>query len=106
VQEVLFDPDMHLLARGLVFNESEKPSGLLLFPNPSDNLLFVQSNTSDIVEIRVIDHVGKVLYKEIPAPPVKKGNAYAINVTSLSQGLYTFEVTTLKGLFRTKWIKK
>jgi aminopeptidase N len=106
VQEVLFDPDMHLLARGLVFNESEKPSGLLLFPNPSDNLLFVQSNTSDIVEIRVIDHVGKVLYKEIPAPPVKKGNAYAINVTSFSQGLYTFEVTTLKGLFRTKWIKK
>ena len=74
--------------------------GVILYPNPATNTIFISSELStSIEEINIYNLLGqKVLYKS--------GETSKIDVSSLSKGLYIIELVTNKLKIRVKTIVK
>lgn len=72
-----------------------------VYPNPAQDVLsFNTGEFKNITSVRVIDLGGKEVINLVTV----KDNT--INVSSLKQGLYLFEITTEKGKFDTKFLKQ
>ena len=70
---------------------------ITLYPNPATNLLYIQSNTSEILKVDIYNTLGslvKTTYKSAP-----------INIESLSKGVYLTKITTDKGVVMKRLIK-
>ena len=64
-----------------------------VYPNPASDQLFVQSETLMIEEIYIIDHIGKVVFKQDKL----SDKSAMLNLSSLSNGKYFMRVSTVKG---------
>ena len=64
---------------------------LSVFPNPATSLLRVESE-SNILEVRVIDITGRVVYTSSAG-----SNSHEVNVEDLMEGIYLLQVTTTQG---------
>lgn len=65
-----------------------------VFPNPGDGNVVVQVNTvhTDEGVVEVYDRMGKVVFREVY--PIRKGsNPIALDLTFLSEGMYTLKVS-------------
>lgn len=69
-----------------------------IYPNPSSDLVFVKSNTSDKYHLTLMDSSGKVL-QSIP-------NAEKVNISSYPKGIYYLVVRNEKGFKNFKIEKK
>ena len=70
---------------------------ITLYPNPATNLLYIQSNTSEILKVDIYNTLGslvKTTYKSAP-----------INIESLSKGVYLTKITTDKGVVMKRLMK-
>lgn len=72
---------------------------LLLYPNPVQNGLFVETKTA-MLEVRLADNSGKLLLKQTPM-----SNRLRINMTDLKPGIYFIRVQTAEGSFVEKIVK-
>jgi len=73
-----------------------------IFPNPSNDMIKIINNTLRIEEIKIIDEIGKEIYK---SNNIETGNK-TIDVSKLTSGVYFIKIISDKGLFTTKLIKQ
>lgn len=77
---------------GTSIDKVDSPNSFLLFPNPANNLVYVQSDEI-IHEIRMLDIAGQLVYHS------NGGNRqHQINVGNLKPGIYLVQVITSKGM--------
>lgn len=70
----------------------EESNSLTLYPNPANNLLRVQSNET-ILEIKMIDILGQVVYQQ-----TAESKQHEINVSNFKPGFYLVQILTPKGI--------
>ena len=84
-------------------NETISHSGILIYPNPGDENITVKSDnkTDSIIEITVVDTLGKTVIKEN-----RNGNSNTciVNTKQLKNGSYTVIVKTTKSTISKKII--
>jgi hypothetical protein len=77
---------------GTSVDKVETSNSLILFPNPANSQLYVQSDEI-IREIRMIDIVGQVVFQETGG-----SRQHEISVSNLKPGFYLVQVVSSKGL--------
>lgn len=73
-------------------NNAKEPASVSLFPNPANSTMYVRADET-ILEIKMINALGQVVYQE-----AVRGNQHEINAGSLNPGFYLVQVLTPKGL--------
>ena len=58
-------------------------SGLILYPNPAKDLISIKSELNNIIEIKIYNYTGKLLYSE-----ESKNGINTINISKLNVGIY------------------
>ena len=87
-------------ATGITPVENAEPSAIV-FPNPASDILYVESNSSKIKTIHVINTTGQIVYSnEVNAMKTQ------IEINSLNTGVYFVQVETDKGIKTQKIIIK
>lgn len=66
-------------------NEWNEKNEILLYPNPANNYLHIESNLYSQVQIQILDLSGKLLKKEWLNLPVK------LNLSNFSKGIYYYK---------------
>ncbi len=74
---------------------------ILVFPNPTDNLLSVYSPHSNLLNLEVYDLLGKRLSENM----YEQTKGYTLDLTSLETGVYFVHITTENGATTKKVIK-
>ncbi len=72
-----------------------------IYPNPTNNIIFIDYNEQVPVEINITDMLGKLVYQE---NEYTKGNA--ISIAQLKQGVYNVNVKFANNKFQTRRIIK
>jgi hypothetical protein len=72
-----------------------------LYPNPVDNILYLWTDKSDLVEITILNIQGKA----VKSTQSSNSNALQINVSSLSPGIYFIEIQTISSVLIKKFLK-
>lgn len=72
-------------------NELDKTQGLRIFPNPAQDMLFVENETTKIVQLRLFDLSGKILHQSQSSDAM-----IPLDVQGL-KGLYLVELTSDAG---------
>jgi len=89
----------------LVNNKEQKPEEILfnIYPNPVENILSyqIEQNYNKPIDIRIIDLNGRISKSQH-----SNSNYGTIDVSSLSQGLYIFEIIDQNKIYRKKFNKK
>lgn len=81
-------------------NETYEHEGLNVFPNPTTNLLNLQTADNFIIDtIKVTDMAGKIIL-------LQTENISQIKTQDLSQGIYFIEVSSNSKTYKTKFIKQ
>jgi Secretion system C-terminal sorting domain len=81
---------------GLV--ENSKIANLSLFPNPTQDLLHIDSKDSEITEITISDMSGRVVFHQ-------NGSAETLSLGNLQNGIYNATIVTTSGAKTKKIIK-
>jgi aminopeptidase N len=103
VTEAVFDPDAWLLAEASVSGRNANiplESDIRLFPNPARGNIQVYARMQRIEQVDVYDASGRhCLSRQIP------GDLYggAVDIRSLSSGVYAMKVTASGGIYITKF---
>ncbi len=79
--------------------DENRVNNVSIFPNPTKNILYLYSENQFIISATIYSLSGKRLISTV-------GNPDAINVASLSEGIYFLEITTEKGSEVKKIIKE
>lgn len=80
------------------FNENN----IAIYPNPVDTVLKVSSNTGSFNSYKLYDVQGRLIRNEF----VTNLNSFEIETSSLTKGIYMLNLTTDKGSFTKKIVKK
>jgi 1,4-alpha-glucan branching enzyme len=75
-------------------SEQKMASTLNVFPNPSLGAFLVQTETEKILEIKLFDLSGKMVYQDLN---LGKGNSAEVLTEGLSKGIYILQVKTARG---------
>ena len=75
--------------------------GLIFYPNPVGDFIYINHNTYIQGKLRIFDFVGKLCFESSCLVDENK-----FNLGDLEQGNYIIELETSEGLFRSKLIKK
>lgn len=102
--EIVVDPDLHIISdKNLVWWDlGEDP--IYLFPNPAGDFLGIESSLPEQLHhasLEVIDMNGKAIYS---AEAVD--NAFYLNISELSAGIYFVKIQTESGIIMKKIIKR
>ena len=83
-----------------------KETGLLLYPNPAEDVLYLKPGCSsaETITIRMLDETGKVWMEKETAGSSE--TLFEINVSSLFPGVYMIQTLTGKDIQVQKFIKK
>lgn len=89
------------LALGI--DEIVKADDFMVFPNPSDNLVHITTQTEGITTIKyeLLDVIGKQILKK-----ETKENQFTINVDNLAAGIYFLRIETNKGAVVKKIVRE
>lgn len=98
--QTLFDGDRD--CENLGVNDLESNFNFSLFPNPSENLITIESKnySSEINKVELVSILGKTIYTSV------FNDKIIIDVSSFTEGLYFVKITNKDTSFLTKWIKK
>ena len=98
--QTLFDADRDCENLGL--NDFENHFNFSLFPNPSENLITIDSKniSSETHKIELVNVLGKSIYSSTFQ------NKIDIDISSYAEGIYFVKITHKGKIFFTKWIKK
>lgn len=77
-------------------DDVKTPNSLFLYPNPANNMLFIQSE-SVIDEVRMIDILGQIIYQGVGS-----SKSYEINVGNYKSGFYLVQVISSNGIITKK----
>jgi hypothetical protein len=75
---------------------------VLIYPNPTSNVLFIQMNNYSLEAIEIFDNSGRQVLKKL----VGGTNSTEIDVTSLVLGLYKIRIKATEGVYHTSFIKQ
>jgi len=73
---------------------------ILLYPNPANNTLFIQSSDLSVTDILIYNMAGNLLQTNTG---LSANNA--VDITSLAAGIYIAEIKTNEGVIRKRWTK-
>ena len=98
--QTLFDADRD--CENLGINDFESHFHFSLFPNPSENVITIESknNSSETYTIELVNVLGKSIYNSTLQ------NKIDIDVSSLVDGIYFVKISHEGNIYFTKWIKK
>ncbi len=91
---------LHGLTTGVREQESGLP-GLRVFPNPGQDVLYVETGSQSAMQVRVLDGMGRA----VMAASSKEGTMQ-IDCGTLAPGVYLVEVRTDTGRRTVKWTKR
>ena len=91
--------DFHYSSILLSVTDMNTESEFLIYPNPANSTLFINSNTP-VFSIKFYDVNGNLVNTQ-----TEKLNHAQISVSNLNSGMYFIELTTENGVFRKKWMK-
>jgi hypothetical protein len=74
-----------------------KTSVFNMFPNPSNDVLYLNNGTQDIQQVKMYNNLGALVYSND-----SKQQQYKIDVSSFSQGLYYVNVNSSDAIIRKK----
>jgi hypothetical protein len=92
VKELVFDPDEWILAKYSMQFPFEETEAISIFPNPSQNLLYITTNTMDIQDWKLYDYTGKLVLEKTSSETILSGSIATINLNSLAGGVYTIQI--------------
>lgn len=81
-------------------NTNFKQVALTIYPNPTSNLLHIETSQTDITAIRIFDLQGKRVMQ------LNSANLRGIDVSHLTNGMYFVKVSTSEGELVKKFVKK
>lgn len=81
-------------------SESLSDKTILLYPNPANNTLFIQSGGLSVTTILIYNMAGSLLQTNTGL----SANS-ALDITSLASGIYIAEIKTNEGVIRKRWAK-
>ena len=90
-----------IITHQVVGMKSIKKNGIRLYPNPAAGMLHYESNQASIHHISLLDITGTCILEM--ADPAISGS---INISHVTKGIYFIEMTTGKGRWTYKIIKK
>lgn len=79
--------------------ETNKSNAVRLFPNPVTHVLNLEIDDKEIININLIDALGKIIYT---VPNTKN----SIDVSSLNNGFYFVKINTTEGNFTKSFLKE
>jgi len=82
-------------------------SNLSVYPNPTTDKLFIQSNTeinSELI-ISIYDNIGRILYSQMLDELLADG-AYEIDISTFTNGIYILQINNSKSITIEKIIKQ
>jgi hypothetical protein len=102
ISSIEFDPEADIISKdnsiSLGVQQSEFPTSLLVFPNPTSNTITIQKpDNLEVDEIRIFNTIGQLLYKTIWTPK--------IDLTSFSTGLLFVQFQTNEGVINKSVLK-
>lgn len=75
-------------------------TGVMVYPNPVTNLLHIKASKGvEVVSYSIYNILGQAVYKSA-------GGSLQLNTANFSNGVYTLQVTTNKGMLSRKFIKE
>jgi len=81
-----------------ISEDTDNNGGLLLFPNPAKNKLYLQlKNNTSVYDVVIFDQIGKVVLSE-------NNVSGSLDISSLKQGLYIIELLSNNSKIREKLI--
>lgn len=104
IDEINFDPEYDLISKNnsvtMGVNSIEKETLLQLYPNPSNDSIYIKSSKEiEISKVKIIDAAGKIIHQ-------LNYTSNKINVSLLPTGVYTILFTTPRGEVSKTFIKK
>lgn len=101
VTGVEFDPNRHIISRNSIAtlsnNSFEWEDSIVLYPNPSNDLVSIQMPTNISIE--------KVSFYNALGQKVMDSEGQNINISSISNGVYLVEIKTNEGIIHKNFIK-
>lgn len=80
--------------------EDETSTELLIYPNPTEDYFYIKSSIPEIMNIRIMDIHGKIIYNS------KVSNQEMVDVSTYAAGAYVVELTYLDQVFRNRLVIK
>lgn len=101
VTGVEFDPNRHIISRNSIAtlsnNSFEWEESIVLYPNPSNDLVSIQMPTNISIE--------KVSFYNALGQKIMDSEGQNINISSISNGVYLVEIKTNEGIIHKNFIK-
>lgn len=96
-----FDSEKHLISKdnttALVTDSFEYQNGIVIYPNPTSDILKIKIAANIILEnVTISNIIGQIVLEK---------NSNKIDISSLSSGIYNIEIKTNSGVFYKKVIK-
>jgi len=108
IREIAFDANLNVIdasePSGDIINSiynvsSSSSASISLHPNPASEKLYIDANGTQIESINIYDALGTIVARYM------NPQNNIINISNISQGVYTAEIKTKDGLFNKRWIK-
>jgi len=101
VTGVEFDPNRHIISRNSIAtlsnNSFEWEESIVLYPNPSNDLVSIEMPTNISIE--------KVSFYNALGQNVMDSEGQSINISSIANGVYLVEILTNEGIIHKNFIK-
>ena len=77
-------------------------SDFKIYPNPANNILHVKTNSNPVNMINIEDVLGNIVYASITSG----AQQVDLPISTLSKGIYIINISTTKGMIRSKFVKE
>ncbi|TAF72629.1 MAG: T9SS C-terminal target domain-containing protein [Bacteroidetes bacterium] len=81
--------------------EEDTKNGIMIYPNPTQNNLFIYSFDAKIIEYSIFDSVGKKILSATP----NDTNLEVVELSNFNTGIYFLSIKSEKNIFFTKFLK-
>ncbi len=83
-----------------VSNIADSEPVLILYPNPANDKLFIETNGTEIEQVNIYNSAGSLVMNVLPSTSICQ-----LSTGSLPTGLYIAEIKTKEGMARKRWVK-
>lgn len=105
VDNIVFDPREHLLAKAEVFFPVGESGAISIFPNPFNGRFYVSLSEAEIGSWAIYDMCGKLVEEKNLSGYTAPGSILEIPAEVLAPGIYTLKINTSYGAILRKIIK-
>ncbi len=88
-------------SKKLVFTEGLESGSMNIYPNPTNGLINIELNDSELYTIKIYDITGKKLFEKRELLPIE-----TINISDFPNGIYIFTTQIIKDISATIVVKK